>query len=292
MSQPQPIQPNQPQYQLSTLDLFPVYASRAAYQQATGNQAPPFDSTRAPQYWEDPSEAGKSGTVTYLIVDTANPATGYLGQLTITAAAAARVNLPGIYIWPPYVSAPTDAIEVGPFGTVGAASPDAVCLQADAQAVANAIAPLFPGVTPTVAQDNNGVYHYTYGVDPRRVWYVQVGTRSFIAQGLIEAEYSHGVGYPGSFQLQNSAVVWVAGTPVTQPPATQLAVAVPIRQLLPNEQIAEVPPSNPLFGQPTFVVERSDLPQPTVPETDDQQFADLKAMLTAIQGTLNTLAAK
>src|ERR1035438_585603 len=33
MSQPQPTQPNQPQYQISTLDLFPVYATRAAYQQ-------------------------------------------------------------------------------------------------------------------------------------------------------------------------------------------------------------------------------------------------------------------
>jgi hypothetical protein len=292
MSQPQPAQPNQPQYPLSTLDLFPVYASRAAYQQATTNQAPPFDPTRPPQYWEDLSQAGKTGTVTYLIVNTANAATDYLGQLTITAAAAASVNLPGVYTYPPYVSAPTDAIEVGPFGTVGAASPNTVCLQASAQAVANAIAPLFPGLTPTVAQQTTGVYYYTYGVDPRRVWYVQVGTQSFIAQALIEAQNSHGVGYPGSFQLQNGAVNWVAGTPVTQPPATQASVATPIRQLLPNEEIVQVPPSNPLFGQPTFVVGRTDLPQPTVPETDAQQFADLKAMLTAIQTALSTLAAK
>jgi hypothetical protein len=290
MSQPQP---NQSQYQISTLDLFPVYASRAAYQQATGNQAPPFDPSRAPQYWEDPSQPGKSGIVTYLIVDTTNAATGYLGQLTITAASAASVNLPGVYTYPPYVSAPTDAIEVGPFGTVGTASPDAVCLQPDAQAVANAIAKLFPGLTPTVAQENNRVYHYTYGVDQRRVWYILVGTQSFLAQSLIEAQYSHGIGYPGSFQLQNGGVVWVAGTPVTQPPASQQAVAVPIRQLLPNETIAHVPGSNPLFDQAgTWVVERSDMPQPQQPETNDQQFADLKAMLTAIQGTLNTVAAK
>jgi hypothetical protein len=213
--------------------------------------------------------------------------------LTITAASAASVNLPGVYTYPPYVSAPTDAIEVGPFGTVGTASPDAVCLQPDAQAVANAIAKLFPGLTPTVAQENNRVYHYTYGVDQRRVWYILVGTQSFLAQSLIEAQYSHGIGYPGSFQLQNGGVVWVAGTPVTQPPASQQAVAVPIRQLLPNETIAHVPGSNPLFDQAgTWVVERSDMPQPQQPETNDQQFADLKAMLTAIQGTLNTVAAK
>jgi hypothetical protein len=292
MSQPQPIQPNQPQYQLSTLDLFPVYASRAAYQQATGNQAPPFDPSRAPQYWECQSQAGKSGTVTYLIVDTTDAATGYLGQLTITAAAAASVNLPGIYTYTPYVSALTDAIVVGPFGFVGTASPDAVCLQADAQAVANAIAPLYPGLTPTVAQGNSGVYHYIYGVDPRRVWFIQIGTHTYLAQGLIEAQYSHGIGYPGAFQLQNNALIWVAGTPVTQPPANEQAVAVPIRQLLPNEKIVEVPPSNPLFGQPSLMVERTDLPQPAVPETEAQQLADLKATLAAIQAALNALGAK
>jgi hypothetical protein len=291
MSQPQPAQPNLPQYPISALDLFPVYASRAAYQQATTNQAPPFDPTRAPQYWEDLSQAGKSGTVTYLTVDTTDAATGYLGQLTITAVAAARVNLPGVYTYSPYVSAPTDAIEVGPFGTVGTASPDIVCLQADAQSVANAIAPLFPGLTPAVAQANSGVYHYTYGVDPRRVWYIQVGTQSFVAQTLIEAEYSHGIGYPGSFQLQNGALTWVAGTPVTQPPAAQASVATPIRQLLPNEEI--LPVTGPFPGDaPNWMVERTDLPQATVPETDAQQFADLKAMLTAIQATLNILAAK
>jgi hypothetical protein len=69
-------------------------------------------------------------------------------------------------------------------------------------------------------------------------------------------------------------------------------VAVPIRQLLPNEKIVLVPPSNPLFGQPSLMVERTDLPQPAVPETEAQQLADLKAMLAAIQAALNALAGK
>jgi hypothetical protein len=74
-------------------------------------------------------------------------------------------------------------------------------------------------------------------------------------------------------------------------PATALTIPVPIRALLPNEVIVHLPGS--LFNQNgTWVVERTDMPQPQQPETEDQEFTDLKTMLTAIQDTLNTLAAK
>jgi hypothetical protein len=84
---------------------------------------------------------------------------------------------------------------------------------------------------------------------------------------------------------------WVSDPPVTVAPANAVTIPVPIRPLLPNEQIVHLPGS--LFNQAgSWVVQRTDLPQPSQPETTDQQFADLKAMLTAIQGTLNTLAAR
>jgi hypothetical protein len=84
---------------------------------------------------------------------------------------------------------------------------------------------------------------------------------------------------------------WVYDAPVTAAPPNAVTVPVPIRPLLPNEEIVNLPGS--LFTPTgTWVVERTDLPQPAQPETDDQQFADVKAMLTSIQTTLNTLAAK
>jgi hypothetical protein len=287
MSQPQPTQPNQPQYQISLLDLFPVYATRAAYQQATGQQAPPFDPSQPLKGWADPAPSGQP----YLVFDPTAVVTGYVGQMTLTAAEAAQLNLPGVYNYPAYVSPPTDAVEVGPYGLLGPASPDQVCLQAGAQAIANQIAPLYPGQAVSVVQENTGLFHYVYGLDPRRQWYIQIGNAGFNAQALIEAQNGHGTGAPGQWSLTSAGLNWVSNAPVTVAPVTAVAIPVSIRPLLPNEQIVHLPGS--LFNQAgSWVVERTDLPQPQQPETDDQQFADVKAMLVAIQGALNALAAK
>jgi len=293
MSQPQPAQPNQPQYQISVLDLFPSYSTRAAYQQATGQQAPPFDATEPLKGWVDPSPAGQP----YLVFDSTAAATGYVSQIMLTQAQAAQLNLPGTYNYPAYVSPPTDAQEVGPYGPIGTVSPDQVCLQADAQSVANQIAPLFPGQSISVVQENSGVFHYVYGLDPRRQWYIQVGNTAYLAQELIEDMYSHGVGAPGNWAIAQIAgapaaqtsLTWIYDPPVTVAPANAVTIAVPIRALLPNEKIVNLPGS--LFDPDgSWVVERTDMPQPQQPETEDQEFADLKTMLSAIQTTLNTLA--
>jgi len=287
MSQPQPVQPNQPQYPISTLDLFPVYATRAAYQQATAQQAPPFDATQPLKGWADPAPTGQP----YLVFDSTAAATGYVIQMTLTPAQATQLNLAGAYNYPAYVSPPTDAQEVGPYGPIGAVSPDQVCLQADAQTVANEIAPLYPGQTLAVVQENSGIFHYVYGLDPRRQWYIQIGNSAILAQGLIESQNGYGVGAPGNWALTSAGLNWVYDVPVTAAPANAITVPVPIRPLLPNEEIVNLPGS--LFTPTgTWVVERTDLSQPAQPETDAQQFADVKAMLTAIQATLNGLAAK
>ena len=287
MSQPQPIQPNQPQYPISTLYLFPLYATRAAYQQATGQQAPPFNAAAPIKGWTDPSPSGQP----YNVFDPNAAATGYISQVTVPAAQAGSVNLPGVYNYPPYVAPPTDAMQVGPLGTIGPASPDQVCLQSDAQAIVNEIAPLYPGQTITIVQEPPGVYHYVYGVDPRRQWILQIGNTGMVAQTLIEAKNAHGAGAPGHWALTSVGLTWIYDTPVISAPANAVTLAVPVRALLPNEKIVKLPGT--LFNQAgTWVVERTDLPQPQQPETTDQQFADVKAALAAIQTSLNTIAAK
>src|ERR1051326_1259676 len=99
----------QAQYQISVLNLFPTYASRAAYQQATGQQAPPFDPSQPLKRWFDPAPTGQS----YLVFDSSAADSGYVSQLAMPAAQAARLNLPGIYNYPAYVSPPTDAMQYG-----------------------------------------------------------------------------------------------------------------------------------------------------------------------------------
>jgi hypothetical protein len=287
MSQPQPTQPNQPQYPISTLDLFPVYLTRAAYQQATAQQAQPFDAAQPLKGWADPAPTGQP----YLVFDSTAVATGYISQMTLTPAQASQLNLPGAYNYPAYVSPPTDAQEVGPYGPLGLVSPDQVCLQAAAQAIANEIASLYPGQTLSVVQENSGLFHYVYGLDPRRQWYIQIGNTVILAQALIETQNLGGVGAPGNWTLTAMGLNWVPDTPVTTAPPNAINIPVPIRALLPNEEIVHLPGS--LFTPAgSFVVERTDLTQPAQPETEDQQFADVKAMLTAIQATLNAIAAK
>jgi hypothetical protein len=225
------------------------------------------------------------------VFDSTAIATGYISQITLPPAQAAQLNLSGVYIYPAYVSAPTDAQEVGPYGPIGAVSPNQVCLQADAQTIANQIAPLYPGETLSVVQENSGVFHYVYGLDPRRQWYIQIGNAAILAQALIETQNDYGVGAPGNWVLTSGALNWVYDAPVTATPPNSVTVPVPIRPLLPNEEIVNLPGS--LFTPTgTWVVERTDMPQPAQPETDDQQFADVKAMLTSIQTTLNSLAGK
>ena len=107
------------------------------------------------------------------------------------------------------------------------------------------------------------------------------GAPSFLAQSLIQNKNFNGVGAPGHWTIQSNVPTWVPVQPVTTAPANAVTLPAPIRSLLPNEQIVHLPGS--LFTQAgTWVVERMDLPQTQQPETEDQQFADVKAALVAI----------
>ncbi len=295
MSQAQPSQPNQAQYQIAALYLFPVYGTRAAYQQATGQQAPPFDVTQPVKGWADPAPSGQP----YVVFDSTAAATGYFSQLTLTPPQAARLNLPGAYNYPAYVAAPTGTVEMGPFGPVGPASPDMICLEADAQAVAASVAPLFPGQNLNVFEtmkQGQAAYYFSYPADEaRRCWAFQAtmggSVVTLFAQSLIEAQAAHGVGAPGHWALASGVLNWIYDQPVTAAPANSVALPVPVRPLLPNEQIVHLPGS--LFNPAgAWVVERTDMQQPLTPETSDQQFADLKAALAAIQTSLGAIQTK
>lgn len=91
-------------YALRELYSFPWYATRADYKAATGQDAPPFDTTRQPKYWFDP-EAEKSvkRVVSYdrvIAVDDrgnflpGNDGKPYTEILLLPKAEAATVNIP------------------------------------------------------------------------------------------------------------------------------------------------------------------------------------------------------
>jgi hypothetical protein len=278
-----PVQPNLPQYPISDLYLFANYPDRAAYLAAVGTQAPPYNPALPIKGWADPAPGGQP----YLMFDAAVPP-AYTVELAVPASAAGAVNLPGAYSYPAYVEIPTDAQIVGPYGPIGPVPPHEVCLEADAQAVANAIAPLYPSKTATVVDNSEaGIYHVVYGADPRRMWGISIsgGPLFDYAQSLIEAAAEWGAGAPGHWAMaaplpgtepvgtsaDAPALQWVQDSQITAAPADAVTLPAPIRPLLPNEQFQLVPPSNPLFGQATWMVVRTDL-QPAITVADVQQF--------------------
>jgi hypothetical protein len=263
-----PSQPDLAQYPISELDLFPSYATRAAYLAATGKQAPPFNPALPLKAWFDSVALGADGPAAYIVFDSTSAATGYEVAMGVPASSAG-VNLVGTYNFPAYVEVPTDATETGPFGPVGLVEPNTVCLLADAQALAVAIAPLYPGKTVSVLDNSaKGIYRIVYGNDPRRQYGITVsggGPSWQFAQSLIESKYVIGVGSPGHWAIAQegmtafAGLTWMADPQVTTAPAGALSVPVPIRALLPNEQFQLVPPSNPLFSVATWMVVRTDM---------------------------------
>ena len=263
-----PVQPDLLQYPISDLYLFTNYADRAAYLAAVGAQAPPFNPVLPIKGWADPAPGGQP----YLMFDSTAPPS-YTVEVTVPASAAGVVNLPGAYSYPAYVEAPTDAQEMGPYGSIGLVNPDTVCLQADAQALANEFTTLYGKTVTVVDNTAKGIYFVVYGTDPRRQWGLQVagGPLFDYAQSFIEAAAEFGVGAPGHWTLVSNNGTpptmlpsWVQDPQATVAPANPVTLPVPIRALLSNERIELVQPAgDPLFEPPTWMVVRTDM-QPAI----------------------------
>lgn len=240
------------QFPISDLDLFTNFATRAAYLAGMGKQAPPYNPALPIKGWADPAPTGQP----YNVFDTT---LGQVVQMSVPASSAG-VNLPGVYNYPPFVAVPTDATEWGPFGEIGQVQPNTVCMQAAAQALAAAIAPLYPGKTVSVVDSTSmGIFRVVYGQDPRRQWGITVspgGPAFTFAEALLELTYANGVGAPGHFAIVSGKLTWLADTPVTTAPAGAVTVPVPIGPLPPGctFQFVNDDPSQPLFGSPIWMV--------------------------------------
>jgi len=250
-------QPNQIQYTVDKLYLFPQFRDRGDYAVKTGHQAPPFNPARRVQTWEDPS-ATTNTTYTYVDIK-AEPS--FTRTFTLPAAEANHVNLTGSYTYRDYVVVPTDAVLIGPFGQIGLASADQVCMKAEADSIAAEVQPLYAQDKAVIEELQTGTYHYAYRNDPRRQWCIVYGSKiTLIAQSLIEQKNKNGVGRPGHWTLNAQGVpVWASAPEVTvAPPTMSVHVPIPIRPLLGNEKLVAYISPNPTMA-PQVVVHRTDL---------------------------------
>jgi hypothetical protein len=264
-----PAQPNLGQYPISALYLFAVWLDRASFLAANGVQAPPFNPALPVKEWADASPSGQP----YLAFDTT---AGNTVELPLPASVADTVNLPGTYTYPTYADTPTDATLNWPYGVASPIDAATVCLEAEAQAIAKAIAFLFPGKTVTVVDASSvGVYYTVYHNDPRRQWGIEVNGVSPLGEGfvlyaktLMLESYIGGVGAPGHWvygpvsgePVTTLYIQWVRDAQVTAAPAGAITLPVPIRPLLADESFKLIPPQDPMFGSAgaQWMVVRSD----------------------------------
>jgi hypothetical protein len=225
-----PAQPAQANYSTAELDLVQTF-TRDSYLAAFGVQAPVWDPTRVAKYWFDSTvDPTKVGSAAYTVVDVA---AATLQQVTMPASEASTVNIPGAYVYPPYVIAPTDATRGG-----APMNPSWFSLQSQAQALMTMFGGsnlLDAGITPV----NPVIYP---GDELRRMWTFTLTGVQINAGMLMVSEYSQGVGAPGQWDLSSGGPVWIAapsaptGLDDIRPPRP-----VPVRALLPGEQLIASP---------------------------------------------------
>jgi hypothetical protein len=152
------------------------------------------------------------------------------------AAEAAALNIPGLVTYPAYVIPATDATISG--------QPINADVLSNYQDAVNLAASWNLGSSAVFDSDPTfGPFLVTYPSDEtRRQWMILFESVAQNVGVCLAAMYAQGIGYPGTWNLSGTEPVW---TPAPAPPdgittgvpQAGTAVPVPVRPLLPNEEI-------------------------------------------------------
>lgn len=231
-----PPQPDQAIYGFSVLQTVPTF-TRQSYLNAFGVQPPDFDATKPPKFWFDSTvDLSNSANVAVYQTVQLDGITASIVQLQMPATQAASVNIPGLVTYPPYVIQPTTA-------TMGGQPFNADVLS-DLQDAINLAASFGLGSSTVFDGDPTfGPFLVDYpATEPRRQWMILFKGAPVSVGILLSNMNAQGIGSPGAWDLTGPQPVWVPVPPppdgitsgVPQPGTT---VSVPVRPLLPNEEI-------------------------------------------------------
>lgn len=233
-------QPATATYGVDQLALFPVY-DRASYESAMGSQAPAFDPLRPPKTWYDDSQRKGclvQATATYKQVSGLE-----VIPFSIDACAASKINLPGFQHFPAYSVAPSNTT-----------LQNVACAKTTLPCNAGGITQVNPELLSTLDQANAlkaeiaddklivaeanplpGILKYFYPADEARRVY-QIGSQN--VGTLLAQKNAKGVGHPGAWKFgADSQYQWQANPDVDWNGQGRPSVAMPVRDLLPNEQL-------------------------------------------------------
>ena len=150
--------------------------------------------------------------------------------MVLRAREAASVNLPGAVTYPPYEIRPTHATRGG-----APVNPMYLSFESEARALMAEL-----GGTGIVDDGINVFAPVYYPADePRRMWSVTLGGgRHDNAGGLLRMRNAMGVGAPGRWRDSQGVLAWVSDPPApTGLDDSRAAVDIPVRALLPNEEL-------------------------------------------------------
>ena len=224
-----PAQPGTEFYNLQDLALFREY-SRDSYRAAFGLEAPAYDPSRVLKSWFDSTVdiADPGNVAVYRTVAQDQGGNGILRQMVMPAHEAATVNLPGTIRYPPYAVAPTLATRGGSI-----LNPIYLSLENDAQALMTQLG------GSNLQQEDLPSFPASYPSDePRRQWYFLFHGQAVNAGALLLTRNAQGVGAPGHWDVSSPQPVWIPDPPApTGEDDTRSPRAMPVRDLLPNEQL-------------------------------------------------------
>jgi hypothetical protein len=224
-----PAQPNTEFYNIQNLVLFKAY-SRDSYRAAFGVQAPAYDPARVVKTWFDSTVdvSNPDNVAVYRIVAQGKDGAGMLQQMVLPAQEAATVNLPGAVQYAPYVAAPTLATRGG-----SVMNPIYLSLENDARALMADLG------GADLQQEDLPSFPATYpSGEPRRPWYFLLHGQPVNVGALLLMRNGKGVGAPGHWDTSSLQPLWVPDPPApTGEGDTRPQRALPVRDLLPNEQL-------------------------------------------------------
>jgi len=220
---------------IESLELFKQY-SRTEYEQAFGEQPPPFDAARPDKLWFDKSETAGN----YLRISRDDSGKPSIVPMTMTRELAASVNIPGAYRWPAYVPAPTDAVaefrdQNGKLVAAVPVAPGDLTTAADAAAIAKEVG----GTVQADASWAAASVKWPAG-ELRRLYLVQAGEYIYNAGQLLQMKYINGVGAAGKWLLDTAGLRWVPAAVVTaQIDPKVKPIPVPCRELAADEEFRQ-----------------------------------------------------
>lgn len=244
--QPNPARPNRPTYGVDDLAMVPTFKTREAFQAFTGEQAPPFDPDAPVKRWyithavSGPVDAGD--LLTLQTYDT-RPEVPVLRSFRIGGAEAASINLPGAYVYPAAVVAPSGAFymlngEKQYVSAQGLATwEDAKRIGVELMAAGYVLAP------DSIRElDRVGMFSIGYESDEnRRLLHIQIKGELHNVGALMRDQYNEGIGAPGAWSSPDSGIVDWIPAPVRERVSTRGEVPTPMRALENGESWQRLP---------------------------------------------------